>query len=56
MYEKQIQTAQVEAEAPDAIEEKIRQQLLMQQHLEAERIAYETALKEEIRQEVPVCL
>ncbi|KAJ7224477.1 WD40-repeat-containing domain protein [Mycena pura] len=49
MYEKQIQTAQVETEAPDAIEEKIRQQLLMQQHLEAERIAYETALEEEAK-------
>lgn len=49
MYEKQIQTAQVETEAPDAIEDKIRQQLIMQQHLEAERIAYEAALEEEAK-------
>jgi hypothetical protein len=29
------------------VEDKIREQLIMQQHLEAERIAYEAALEEE---------
>ncbi|KAF7317958.1 WD-REPEATS-REGION domain-containing protein [Mycena kentingensis (nom. inval.)] len=46
-YEKQIQTMQVETDEPDAVEEKIRQQVLMQQHLEAEKAAYEQALEEE---------
>ncbi|KAJ7050546.1 WD40-repeat-containing domain protein [Mycena amicta] len=46
-YEKQIQTMEVETEAPEAVEEKIRQQVIMQQHLEAERVAYEKALDEE---------
>lgn len=40
---------EVETEAPEAVEEKIRQQLVMQQHLEAERIAYEKALEEEAK-------
>ncbi|KAJ7636047.1 WD40-repeat-containing domain protein [Mycena polygramma] len=47
MYEKHIQTVEVETESPEAYEDKIRQQLIMQQHLEAERIAYEKALEEE---------
>ncbi|KAJ6581230.1 dynein intermediate chain [Mycena capillaripes] len=47
MYEKHIQTVEVETEAPEVYEDKIRQQLIMQQHLEAERIAYEKALEEE---------
>lgn len=47
MYEKEIQTLEIETEAPEAVEDKIREQLIMQQHLEAERIAYEAALEEE---------
>nr|GAT42947.1 predicted protein [Mycena chlorophos] len=46
-YEKQIQTMEIETEAPEAVEEKIRQQVIMQQHLDAERAAYEKALEEE---------
>ncbi|KAJ7743125.1 WD40-repeat-containing domain protein [Mycena metata] len=47
LYEKEIQTMEVEAEAPEAYEDKIRQQLISQQNVEAERIAYEKALEEE---------
>ncbi|KAJ6624972.1 cytoplasmic dynein intermediate chain [Mycena sp. CBHHK59/15] len=48
MYDKHIQTVEIETEAPEAFEDKIRQQLLAQQNLEAERIAYEMALEEEV--------
>ncbi|KAJ6485915.1 WD40-repeat-containing domain protein [Mycena sanguinolenta] len=47
LYEKEIQTLEIETEAPEAVEGKIREQLIMQQHLEAERLAYEKALEEE---------
>ncbi|KAJ7695110.1 dynein intermediate chain [Mycena rosella] len=47
MYDKEIQTAEAEEEAPEAFEDKIRQQLLTQQTQEAERIAYEKALEDE---------
>ncbi|KAJ6496810.1 WD40-repeat-containing domain protein [Mycena vulgaris] len=47
MYDKHIQTVEIEAEAPEVLEDKIRQQLLTQKTLEEERIAYEKALEEE---------
>ncbi|KAF7356841.1 WD-REPEATS-REGION domain-containing protein [Mycena venus] len=48
LYEKEIQTVQVETETEESVEDKIREQLIMQQHLEAERIAYEKAQEEEL--------
>ncbi|KAJ7493470.1 WD40-repeat-containing domain protein [Mycena galericulata] len=47
LYDKEIQTVEVETEAPEVFEDKIRQQLLIQQTLESERVAYEQALEDE---------
>ncbi|CAK5267528.1 unnamed protein product [Mycena citricolor] len=47
VYEKSTQTVEIETEAPEVLEDKIRQQLLDKQVQEAERIAHEKALEEE---------
>jgi hypothetical protein len=47
MYDKHIQTVEIETEAPEAFEDKIRQELIDRQKADAQLKAEEKALEEE---------
>jgi dynein intermediate chain, cytosolic len=47
IYNKEVQTTAIETDSPDPYEEEIRQRLIKERDLDAERLARDKALEEE---------